>query len=346
MVDGSGYAEEIFWIRFYDECFDNYASVSNDLTDYTYSVNGGTYTFPTPFSWQETHSDCPRTQSCEIYNDSTDSWDACSVAFPYASSSSITSGGLGQNDGNLSYFLTSSGTAVWYINVVTAEWTGAGYTTPYEDLVYTVRISAVDPRSVNDAASIEDTFTLTIEYVCSLDKVTASGTNIGNTQVVIDMGSTVDLTIGYSQLYNSNSCPLVFYVEYWDSDTQEWESGSTGTPAFISSFSSSTGLLQMATTDYSTYDMYPWYNITMRLSVETTESTESSDTILYDSFDVIIVEKCRMVEIDTVMNVQQSASTSHSGSGTSSSPLKVNMWDYIRSPVTATTYVSGGSYQE
>ena len=88
----------------------------------------------------------------------------------------------------------------------------------------------------------------------------------------------------------------MFGFEYWDSNKKIWSSYSISsgfyTPSYINSFSASTGLLQLKTTDFATYDMLPWYNVTAKLTVTSTNSVQTAN-YLEDTFDVTIVESCR-----------------------------------------------------
>ena len=71
-------------------------------------------------------------------------------------------------------------------------------------------------------------------------------------------------------------------------------SGGVYTPSYINSFSTSTGLLKLKTTDFATYDMLPWYNVTAKLTITSTNSVQTAN-YLEDNFVVIIVESCRQV---------------------------------------------------
>ena len=53
--------------------------------------------------------------------------------------------------------------------------------------------------------------------------------------------------------------------------------------------------------DYSTYDMYPFYNITAKLVVEASRSISSDKKIVEDEFLISIAERCRKMTFSSGM---------------------------------------------
>ena len=77
--------------------------------------------------------------------------------------------------------------------------------------------------------------------------------------------------------------------------------------------------------------MLPWYNITARLSVTSDHSVQTNNKVS-DTFLITIVEKCRMVSIDTAMVLNSGLL------GTRGNPYTIDMWQRLDIPMTSTTY--------
>ena len=87
--------------------------------------------------------------------------------------------------------------------------------------------------------------------------------------------------------------------------------------------------------DESFHDMEPWYNITAKITVTSTLSVQTNNYI-EDQFLISVVDKCRMVSLNTAMNVDSTAA----GRGVATNPYTIEMFQVLTIPMTATTYKS------
>lgn len=178
---------EEFKIWFYDPCVDNALSISTQLEDVTYEV-GTTYATYTPsISTSETTTTCPLTASCWIYSDDQDEWIDCD---------NTPSGPWDEKDAYASRFFssfTTANTGAYQIRYTIGDYT-TDISAPYPNLEYLVKIRLEDPRSINPANYVEDTFTLTIEFKCAHDLITydsSTHSNYGHQQLIIDYTTNV-----------------------------------------------------------------------------------------------------------------------------------------------------------
>lgn len=65
--------------------------------------------------------------------------------------------------------------------------------------------------------------------------------------------------------------------------------------------------------------MLPWFNVTAKLTVISDHSVMTTNEV-EDTFLVTIVEKCRMVAIDTTMSLGSG------GAGARDNPYTIDMW--------------------
>ena len=98
----------------------------------------------------------------------------------------------------------------------------------------------------------------------------------------------------------------------------------------MNSFSTSTGLLKLKTTDYNTYDMYPFYNITAKITVTASRSVQTAN-IVEDEFLISVAEKCRKFTFSTGM-----VFTSAGPGETAANPLTGDQFNYLHIPMTRT----------
>ena len=86
-------------------------------------------------------------------------------------------------------------------------------------------------------------------------------------------------------------------------------------------------------TDETNLDMEPWYNVTAKITVTSTYSVQSNNYI-EDTFKISVVDKCRMVSLNTAMNVDSTGA----GRGTATNPYTIEMFQVLSIPMTATTF--------
>lgn len=181
------------------------------------------------------------------------------------------------------------------------------------EMTYTVKWVISDEYSDSDDAKVEEIFDLTVEDLCALNELSQSGT-IEDVLHYIQSGSATTVTPSISGSASS-SCPATYTLYFWDAANYDWEaySSSPSDYAFVSSFSTSTGQLQIYSTDYATYEDY-----TVRTKIVVVDSRSSATlNTLEDEFDITVKDQCR----DVVVN------TSIVGfSGTESSPYSWHMW--------------------
>ena len=80
-------------------------------------------------------------------------------------------------------------------------------------------------------------------------------------------------------------------------------------------------------TDEATYDAVPWYNITAKMVVTSTDSVVSNN-YYEDEFLISIVDPCRMVTKGTSMTVGDGST------GISTNPYAFDRWSYNTIPIT------------
>ena len=164
----------------------------------------------------------------------------------------------------------------------------ADYSAPYYDLTYLVRISANDPLSVASAATIDDSFTLTIKYQCARDTVVFGSGDTDATDTTIYIGgSSASKTIDFTQ--SESGCPLTYGLEYYNSATNTWEDATSEN--WVSSFSTSTGAaVFLASDNWSHYPSATREVIsTYEVKLTVTSDYASTDTRVYeDTFTLSI----------------------------------------------------------
>lgn len=146
-------------------------------------------------------------------------------------------------------------------------------TSPYERLVYQVRLTLTDTISVSAQNTVSDTFTLTIQNQCALDTVvqSSSDTDIGTSTIYIG-GSNLYRKIDFTQ--SDSSCNLLYGLQWRDENTDTWEAFvNSATTPWVQSFSTSNGNLYLIAANDANFASYkPFKEIELKLTVTSTSS--------------------------------------------------------------------------
>ena len=99
--------------------------------------------------------------------------------------------------------------------------------------------------------------------------------------------------------------------------------------------------------DSAAWSQLPYYNVTAKLWVRSPETVQTENYV-EDLFDIVIKEKCRLVQKNNPMQLQsktvQSIAKSSgphygtSGSGTTTAPYQIEMFDRLQLDFSRTTY--------
>ena len=294
---------------FYDDCRAQSLSLSSYISDFEFVVgvtSSGSKTLS--YSTSSQYQYCPYTASCYIYDDALQIWTDCS------------SYSFGAYNGFSSSFSTVS-SSHYYYPVWDYDWASTDYVnywnsipkSPYDEThTFNIKLSFEANRSFDADRYVEDTFEVTFNYMCyedvlALDTTSLAaqtihfGENTGNIQMSLDTH--------YTQSLSARSCPLQYQMYYWKTNEMVWEEiTAAGTPTYVEAWTSSTGIAQFKETDYATYDNADWFNVTIKLTVTSTQSGMSANYV-EDEFLLTIYEECRTVELASAMTFGSSSYT-------------------------------------
>ena len=98
---------------------------------------------------------------------------------------------------------------------------------------------------------------------------------------------------------SSNSCLKTYALEFWDDDKRIWEPYNSAVHTFVKSgtFTSAAGTFTIdASYESHKWSAPPQYSIIAKLSV-TAPETASANSYVAEEFEIIIQEKCRLVQL-------------------------------------------------
>ena len=112
---------------------------------------------------------------------------------------------------------------------------------------------------------------------------------------MIDHGSAKTITLSFTSTPSSNACQLVYGLEFWNDYYKRWDVYNAADHGFAT-WAQPTG--QQVIID-ANYDLHKWsaastYNITAKMWVRAPETVQYKNYV-EDVFDIVIVEKCRLV---------------------------------------------------
>ena len=198
--------------------------------------------------------------------------------------------------------------------------TSSGDATTYEEPVtYNLRWKAEDSTSEMDEAIVYDYFDVKIQYGCVADTVTLTNSGAGrDSQFEYQIGATTGNNFAATTThgYASSDCPITMDCEYYNEDSQSWE---TYTDAPMKLCTMAGGLtFELESTDANVGDYRPETNVSMRIVYTSTSSNLSDDEgrVAIDYFNLFIKEECYdfgiavSTGIDDVTYYVQSSATS------------------------------------
>lgn len=150
---------------------------------------------------------------------------------------------------------------------------------------------------------------------------------------MIDHGTAKTITLSFTETPSPNGCIKNYGLEFWNDYYKRWDTYSAADHGFAT-WNSATGYQVVIDANYDSHkwSAYPNHNITAKLWVRAPETVQTKNYV-EDTFDIVIVEKCRLVKKVNSMNLKSMGIHSvtkslgyhydAAGSGTEADPYKI-----------------------